>query len=204
MLVRAHKGGFAEIFASLSFLRTAAFFFMKGNATAVPVGEDQLPMLEQCREIVHRFNAVYGDTLTEPQAILENNSVCQRLREKRVRTYCVGGLIDGIDNAMRGKYAEDFIRGMHFDQAFFSCSGLSRDGLLTGHNESAISFLQTLLLHTEQRIFLCTHNKLNHAFMHVLCSLREVSEVICDEPLPEELQSMTGNALTPRQPDAST
>ena len=77
-------------------------------------------MLEQCREIVHRFNAVYGDTLTEPQAILVNNSVCQHLREKRVCTYCVGGLIDGIDNAMRRKYAEDFIRGMHFDQAFFS------------------------------------------------------------------------------------
>lgn len=49
------------------------------HATAVPVGEDQLPMLEQCREIVHKFNAVYGETLTEPQIILPSNKSCVRL-----------------------------------------------------------------------------------------------------------------------------
>ena len=49
------------------------------RATAVPVGEDQLPMLEQCREIVRHFNAVYGDTLTEPEIILPKNQACLRL-----------------------------------------------------------------------------------------------------------------------------
>ncbi len=49
------------------------------RATAVPVGEDQLPMLEQCKEIVHKFNAVYGDTLTEPEIILPENRACLRL-----------------------------------------------------------------------------------------------------------------------------
>ena len=49
------------------------------RATAVPVGEDQLPMLEQCREIVRHFNAVYGETLTEPEIILPKNQACLRL-----------------------------------------------------------------------------------------------------------------------------
>ena len=49
------------------------------RATAVPVGEDQLPMLEQCKEIVHKFNSVYGETLTEPQIILPSNKACLRL-----------------------------------------------------------------------------------------------------------------------------
>ncbi|MGN0012017.1 MAG: tryptophan--tRNA ligase [Candidatus Bruticola sp.] len=49
------------------------------QATAVPVGEDQLPMLEQCREIVHKFNTVYGETLVEPQIILPSNKACLRL-----------------------------------------------------------------------------------------------------------------------------
>ena len=49
------------------------------GATAVPVGEDQAPMLEQCREIVHKFNSVYGETLVEPQIVLPENSVCARL-----------------------------------------------------------------------------------------------------------------------------
>ena len=40
------------------------------NGKLVPVGEDQLPLLEQCREIVHKFNSIYGETLIEPEAYL--------------------------------------------------------------------------------------------------------------------------------------
>lgn len=39
----------------------------------VPVGEDQLPLIEQCREIVRKFNSIYGDTLKEPEAVLSEN-----------------------------------------------------------------------------------------------------------------------------------
>ena len=49
------------------------------RATAVPVGEDQLPMLEQCKEIMHKFNTVYGETLTEPEIVLPSNKACLRL-----------------------------------------------------------------------------------------------------------------------------
>ncbi len=49
------------------------------KATTVPVGEDQLPMIEQAREIVRKFNSTYGEVLVEPDALLPNNSVCSRL-----------------------------------------------------------------------------------------------------------------------------
>ena len=49
------------------------------GATPVPVGEDQMPMLEQCKEIVHKFNTVYGETLTDPQIVLPSNKACLRL-----------------------------------------------------------------------------------------------------------------------------
>ena len=49
------------------------------GATHVPVGEDQMPMLEQCKEIVHKFNTVYGETLTDPQIVLPSNKACLRL-----------------------------------------------------------------------------------------------------------------------------
>ena len=49
------------------------------KATTVPVGEDQEPMLEQAREIVRRFNYLYGDTLVEPEILLPENSACLRL-----------------------------------------------------------------------------------------------------------------------------
>ena len=49
------------------------------RATTVPVGEDQLPMLEQTKEIVHKFNSVYGDTLIDPKILLPENEACLRL-----------------------------------------------------------------------------------------------------------------------------
>lgn len=49
------------------------------KATTVPVGEDQEPMIEQTREIVRKFNSVYGETLVEPDIMLPDNAVCLRL-----------------------------------------------------------------------------------------------------------------------------
>ena len=49
------------------------------RATTVPVGEDQEPMIEQTREIVHKFNSVYGETLVEPEILLPSNAACLRL-----------------------------------------------------------------------------------------------------------------------------
>lgn len=49
------------------------------RATVVPAGEDQMPMVEQCKEIVHKFNTVYGETLTEPEIVLPSNKACLRL-----------------------------------------------------------------------------------------------------------------------------
>ncbi len=49
------------------------------KATTVPVGEDQLPMLEQTKEIVRTFNRIYGETLVEPDILLPKNKACLRL-----------------------------------------------------------------------------------------------------------------------------
>ncbi len=49
------------------------------KATVVPVGEDQMPMIEQTKEIVHKFNNVYGETLVDPKIMLPDNKACLRL-----------------------------------------------------------------------------------------------------------------------------
>ena len=49
------------------------------KATTVPVGEDQLPMIEQTREIVRKFNSIYDDVLVEPEVLLPENEACCRL-----------------------------------------------------------------------------------------------------------------------------
>ena len=135
------------------------------------------------------------DFLSEHQeitVITNSVSACHRLMELQIKTYCVGGLLDSNDDALRGKYAEAFLRSVQIDQAFFSCSSLSLDGYLGGHNERAVSFLQTLIQQSAQRIFMCTHNKLGRSCMHTLCTLRDIDVMVCDQPLPPELAEMIG------------
>ena len=49
------------------------------DADFVPVGEDQAPLVEQCKEIVHTFNSIYGDILKEPELVIPDNDACKRL-----------------------------------------------------------------------------------------------------------------------------
>lgn len=158
---------------AVKILRKGATVFIDSASTA----QNMIHLLSENQDVTVVTNSI---------------TACQRLIEMNIKTYCVGGLVDAGDEAMRGKYAEDFIRSIQIDQAFFSCSSLTEDGRLGGHNEHAVSFLQTLLHHSTQRIFLCTHNKFGRTCMHTLCTLRDIDIILCDQALPEELLKMVG------------
>ena len=72
-----NKRGLPVGFFTYPISQAADICFCK--ATTVPVGEDQEPMIEQCREIVRSFNATYGEVLVEPQILLPSNLACRRL-----------------------------------------------------------------------------------------------------------------------------
>ena len=72
------------------------------KATVVPVGEDQLPMLEQTKEIVRKFNSIYGEALVEPDIMLPYNTVCRRLPGtdgKAKMSKSIGNCINLADDA---------------------------------------------------------------------------------------------------------
>ena len=81
------------------------------RATTVPVGEDQLPMIEQCKEIVHKFNSVYGETLTDPEIVLPSNKSCLRLPGIDGKAKMSKSLGNGIDPLeVIDKYGADALR----------------------------------------------------------------------------------------------
>jgi tryptophanyl-tRNA synthetase len=85
------------------------------KATKVPVGEDQEPMLEQAREIVRRFNHIYGETLVEPEILLPDNAACLRLPGtdgKAKMSKSLGNCIYLSDSADE---VQQKIRGMYTD-----------------------------------------------------------------------------------------
>ncbi len=85
------------------------------KATTVPVGEDQEPMIEQAREIVRRFNFIYGETLIEPEILLPDNAACLRLPGtdgKAKMSKSLGNCIylsdtaDEVQKKIRGMYTD--------------------------------------------------------------------------------------------------
>ena len=85
------------------------------KATTVPVGEDQEPMLEQAREIVRRFNYIYGETLVEPEILLPDNAACLRLPGtdgKAKMSKSLGNCIYLSDSADE---VQKKVKGMHTD-----------------------------------------------------------------------------------------
>ena len=85
------------------------------QATTVPVGEDQEPMIEQTREIVRKFNATYGPTLTEPEILLPDNAACLRLPGtdgKAKMSKSLGNCIYLSDSA---ETVAEKVRGMYTD-----------------------------------------------------------------------------------------
>lgn len=85
------------------------------KATTVPVGEDQAPMLEQTREIVHKFNSTYGPVLVMPDILLPENSACMRLPGtdgKAKMSKSLGNCIYLSDSA---ETVAEKVRGMYTD-----------------------------------------------------------------------------------------
>jgi tryptophanyl-tRNA synthetase len=85
------------------------------RATTVPVGEDQEPMLEQAREIVRRFNHIYGETLVEPDILLPDNAACLRLPGTDGKAKMSKSLDNCIYLADSADEVQRKIRGMYTD-----------------------------------------------------------------------------------------
>ncbi len=136
-----------------------------------------------------------GRYLSDKQNItVVTNSVLlsQQLCELKINTYCTGGHININDMALRGSYAEEFLRKMRFDMAFFSCSGLSDNGWLSGHMEEGVSFLKTLIEQSDMRVLLRISRKIGASCAHQLCNLGDIDEFITDQPMPEHFADMIG------------
>ena len=85
------------------------------KATTVPAGEDQEPMIEQTREIVHKFNSVYGQTLVEPEILLPDNAACMRLPGTDGKANMSKSLGNGIYLSDTSEEVRKKVMGMYTD-----------------------------------------------------------------------------------------
>lgn len=119
------------------------------------------------------------------KVITNNLRICAELQDTDITVYVTGGEFYKKRNCFLGPYAERFIASVNADSVFFSCKGLSDAGYLTDVSEDEISLRSVMLRQAKNSYFLCDSSKLGTCSTFTLCHVRDVTQVLCDVPLPD-------------------
>ncbi|MBQ8802975.1 MAG: DeoR/GlpR transcriptional regulator [Tyzzerella sp.] len=117
--------------------------------------------------------------------ITNNLQICTDLQDTDITVYCTGGEYYKKRAAFLGPYAEEFLRSVHADSLFFSCKGLSKDGILSDVSELEIFLRKLMIKQADKAYCLCDSSKLDTRYAFKLCDAEDLTDIICDKPLPE-------------------
>lgn len=109
------------------------------------------------------------------------------LAEKRIKTYCTGGLLLFDTLSFTGKYADPLLQTIYADKCFFSSSGITESGLICDKMIENSSSKRLMIDHSEQKIFLCDHTKFNGGYPYVIASVTEIDCLVSDALPPDSL-----------------
>lgn len=116
--------------------------------------------------------------------ITNNLRICQELKETDITVYLTGGEYYKKLDCFLGSYAERFIASINATSMFFSCKGLSNQGVLTDVSETEIAIRQAMLAHAENSYLLCDASKVGQKYAFTLCHAKDLTEILCDKELP--------------------
>ena len=142
-------------------LRDGMMIFLDASSSAAQM----IPYLEGFKDIT---------------VVTNSPSTSMKLGELKIRNYCTGGLLLNHSIAYVGSGAADFVSRFTADILFFSCRGLSDDGILSDSMEEEVQIRRVMLQNAKKKIFLCDRSKYGQSYPYRLCKIEEVDEVISE------------------------
>lgn len=111
-----------------------------------------------------------------------------KLGEYGIKAISTGGELLPSCQSLVGEEAYRTIESFNANSVFFSCRGLSDDGFLTDISDSENNVRRKMIAHSKNAYLMCASNKLGQKYFHNLCTVKDISKVICDTPLLEHLK----------------
>ena len=108
-----------------------------------------------------------------------------------INNICTGGRMITQSLSYIGDEAESTVRRYNADVVFFSCRGLSMNGMLTDNSIEENNLRKVMLNHARKRVLLCDSSKVDQLYLNNLCHLSDVDEIVCESQIAEQLQEMT-------------
>lgn len=107
-----------------------------------------------------------------------------------IKNISTGGQMITKSLSYVGAEALHTIRRYNADIAFFSCRGLSADGMLTDNSVEENDIRREMFRHARKKIFLCDSSKIDHRYFNNLCHVSEIDAIICEDTIPEHILKM--------------
>lgn len=104
-----------------------------------------------------------------------------------IKSFSTGGILLEKSKAYVGNSAEGFIKNFNADLFFFSCRGLSDDGVLTDSSIDESNIRKVMLEHSAKSVFMCSSNKIGKKYLYNLTTLDRIDEFICDTETKKSL-----------------
>jgi DeoR/GlpR family transcriptional regulator of sugar metabolism len=111
-----------------------------------------------------------------------------RLAEYGIKACSTGGDLLSSCFALTGENAHATIARYNADIVFFSCRGVSSDGMITDFSIEENIVRAKMIARAKKAVLLCAREKFDKTYMHNLCSIRDITEVLCETDLPAHLQ----------------
>lgn len=156
---------------AISHIKDGDIIMLDGTTTSFHI----VPFLSQFKDII---------------VITSGAKTSYQLGTMGIKNICTGGEMITKSLSYVGPEAIHTISRYNADVVFFSCRGLSHDGRLTDNSKEENYVREEMLKHAKKKIFLCDSSKIRRGGYHNLCHVSEVDEIICDEPLPENIIKM--------------
>lgn len=116
--------------------------------------------------------------------ITNSHRAIETMLQNKINFICTGGRMVASNQAYVGPIAEETLKNLHVDLAFFSSQGVSADGEITDFSEEETSLRRVLLQRAKRSVFLCDSSKLGKQYLYRLGNLSEMSDVITDSAFP--------------------
>lgn len=159
---------------AIDFIRDGDIIMLDGSTSAYTI----IPLLTKFHNLIVITNSAKSAFL---------------LGNMGIENICTGGRMITHSLCYVGEDAERTVRNYNADVLFFSCRGLSMDGRLTDTSVEENDLRRQMLQQSARRVLLCDSSKLGNVYLNNLCSLQEVDDLICEKPVPQQLQTMLRN-----------
>lgn len=109
-----------------------------------------------------------------------------KLGDYGIKAISTGGELLPACQSLVGEETYKTIESFNANAVFFSCRGLSDDGYLTDISDQENNVRRKMIAHSQNSYLLCASNKLNQKYFHNLCTVKDISKVICEVPIQPE------------------